>query len=108
MWYAQVARGQLTPGHRPRPTSRRWFCMPALNEREDAGLTPTAFPMLSRLRSNLQHLQEALAVPLFNSLWQEAARGLSLFLYEEVGGCISDGTTRRVACLTRFCLVPSI
>ncbi|KAG0429620.1 hypothetical protein HPB47_023446 [Ixodes persulcatus] len=61
----------------------KWFCMPALNEREDAGLTPTAFPMLSRLRSNLQHLQEALAVPLFNSLWQEAARGLSLFLYEE-------------------------
>lgn len=62
----------------------KWFCMPALNEREDAGLTPTAFPMLSRLRSNLQHLQEALAVPLFNSLWQEAARGLSLFLYEEL------------------------
>lgn len=62
----------------------KWFCMPSLNDREDAGLTPTAFPMLSWLQSNLQHLQEALATPLFNTLWQEAARGLSVFLYEEL------------------------
>uniref|UniRef100_A0A1E1XLS0 Putative er to golgi transport protein/rad50-interacting protein 1 n=1 Tax=Amblyomma sculptum TaxID=1581419 RepID=A0A1E1XLS0_AMBSC len=62
----------------------KWFCMPSLNDREDAGLTPTAFPMLSWLQSNLQHLQEALAAPLFSTLWQEAARGISVFLYEEL------------------------
>ncbi|KAL1414278.1 hypothetical protein MTO96_030514 [Rhipicephalus appendiculatus] len=62
----------------------KWFCMPSLNDREDAGLTPTAFPMLSWLQSTLQQLQEALAAPLFNTLWQEAARGISVFLYEEL------------------------
>ncbi|KAH8037591.1 hypothetical protein HPB51_015025 [Rhipicephalus microplus] len=62
----------------------KWFCMPSLNDREDAGLTPTAFPMLSWLQATLQQLQEALAAPLFNTLWQEAARGISVFLYEEL------------------------
>lgn len=77
----------------------KWFCMPALSDREDVGLTPTAFPMLSRLQAQLQQLQEALAAPLFTVVWQETARKISLFLYEELilENFFSEGGTHQLS-----------
>ena len=58
--------------------------MPTATRDEPLALTPTAFPMLSLLQCHLSRLHAALAAPLFAMLWQGLARGLSLYIYEDI------------------------
>ncbi|OQR79240.1 RAD50-interacting protein 1-like [Tropilaelaps mercedesae] len=77
----------------------KWFRMPTATSDEPLALTPTAFPMLSLLQCLLSRLHAAMAAPLFAMLWQGLARGLSLYLYEEVilENYFSEGGAQQLA-----------
>lgn len=62
----------------------KWFSMPLLPHGAEYSVSPTAYSMLSVLKSHIQVLQESLAQPLFKTVWQRVCKGLNIYLYEEV------------------------
>lgn len=62
----------------------KWFSAPQPNEFVSHTLSPSACSMLMVLSSSLRTLKEALAVPLFNTLWPMVAELLDEFLFNEV------------------------
>ncbi|KAG8175130.1 hypothetical protein JTE90_023412 [Oedothorax gibbosus] len=62
----------------------KWFCMPVPEDKKLMELSLAAYPMLEIVNSNLHSLQEMLAKPLFTRIWQQIAKELNMYIYEEV------------------------